>query len=408
MKILIVSLYFPPAGGPGVLRPLKTAAHLTELGFDVHVLAPDDPKWVHRDESLSPPEGVTVHRAHNLGPRARVPRDELYGRRGIERARRRAALGLRALLAPDASVLWNATAIPAALRIVRREGIDVVLTTSPPGSVHFVGAAVRRATSARWVADLRDPLVGFAHRQREIRGEGLLARLVARRADAVVAASRAIADEMAAIAPGLEVYVVENGCDFDEFEGLEYTPADRFRITHTGSFFGRRNPRPFLEALGRMDGDAVARFVGGLPQGDLDWALENGLAGRVEVRPFVTRREALALERDSDALLLLIPDAGGRGRGVLTAKIFEYLAAERPILAAVPPDGDAAALIREAGAGPVVGPDDAEGMAAALAELQQRWRDGRLDSSPLSPELRARLDRRTRVEQLAAILRKLS
>ena len=165
VKILIVSLYFPPAGGPGVLRPLKTAAHLTELGFDVHVLAPDDPKWVHRDESLSPPEGVMVHRARNLGPRARVPRDELYGRRGIERARRRAALGLRALLAPDASVLWNATAVPAALRIVRREGIDVVLTTSPPGSVHFVGAAVRRATSARWVADLRDPLVAFAHRQ---------------------------------------------------------------------------------------------------------------------------------------------------------------------------------------------------------------------------------------------------
>ena len=183
---------------------------------------------------------------------------------------------------------------------------------------------------------------------------------------------------MAAIAPGLEVHVVENGCDFDEFDGLEYTRAERFRITHTGSFFGRRNPRPFLEALGRTDEHAVARFIGGLPQGDLDWALENGLAGRIEVRPFVTRREALALERDSDALLLLIPDAGGRGRGVLTAKIFEYLAAERPILAAVPRDGDAAALIREAGAGPVVGPDrrrgDGRGPRRAPAALARRPR----------------------------------
>ncbi len=407
MKVLIVSLYFPPAGGPGILRPLKTAAHLAELGFEVHVLAPDDPKWVHRDESLRPPPGVVVHRARNLGPRARIPRDELHGRHGLDRLRRRAALGLRALLVPDASVLWNVTAIPAALRIVRREGIDVVLTSSPPGSVHLVGASVRRATSARWVADLRDPLVAFAQRRREIRGERPLARLVARRADAVVAASQGIADEMRAIVPGLEVRVVENGCDFDEFEGLEYTRSDRFRITHAGSFFGRRNARPFLEALARADGDLVARFVGGLPPHDHEWAVANGLAERVEVHPFVTRREALALERGSDALLLLIPDAGGRGRGVLTAKIFEYLAAQRPILAVVPPEGDAAALIREAGAGLVVAPGDTEGMAAALAQLEERWREDGLGRSPLSPELRARLDRRGRVEQLAAILQDL-
>lgn len=408
MKVLIVSLYFPPAGGPGVLRPLKTAAHLTDLGFDVHVLAPDDPKWVHRDDSLRPPPGITVHRARNLGPRARVPRDELYGRTGLDRVRRKASLAFRGLLVPDASVLWNATAIPAALRIVRREGIDVLLTTSPPGSVHLVGAAVRRSTPARWVADLRDPLVGFAQRRREIRGEGALARLVARRADVLVAASRAIADEMENFVAGIGVHVVENGCDFDEFDGLEYAPADRFRVTHAGSFFGRRNPRAFLEALARTEDDVVARFVGGLPQRDRDWAAANGLAERVEVSPFVTRREALALERDSEALLLLIPDAGGRGRGVLTAKIFEYLAAERPILAVVPPDGDAAALIRESGAGLVVEPDDTDAIAAALADLVGRWREGALGGSPLSAELRARLDRRTRVEQLAAILRELS
>jgi glycosyltransferase involved in cell wall biosynthesis len=407
VKVLIVSLYFPPAGGPGVLRPLKTAVHLTELGFEVHVLAPDDPKWVHRDESLTTPTGVAVHRARNLGPRARVPREELYGRRGLDRVRRRATLGLRALLVPDASVLWDATAIPAALRIVRREAIDVVLTTSPPGSLHLLGATVRRATRARWVADLRDPLVGFAQRRREIRGERTLARMVARRADAVVAASPAIADDLAAVAPGCEVHVVENGCDFDEFDGLEYTRAEQFRISHVGSFFGQRSARPFLEALRDADSDVVARFVGGLRQGDRDWAAANGLAGRLDVRPFVTRRQALALERDSDALLLLIPDAGGRGRGVLTAKIFEYLAAERPILAAVPPDGDAAALIREAGAGLVVPPEDVEAIAGALRELGRRWREGGLEQPPLSPELRERLGRRARVEELATILRDL-
>ena len=271
MRILLVSLYWPPAGGPGVQRPLKLAGHLTGLGFDVHVLAPDDPKWVHRDASLRVPEGVTVHRARNLGPRARIPGHELYGRRGLDRLRRRATITARGLLAPDASVLWNATAIPAALRLVRRERIDVVLTTSPPGSVHLVGAAVRARGRARWVADLRDGIVGHAHRRREIRGEPALARLVARRADAVVAASAGVAEGMERFAPGVTVHVVENGCDFDDFEGLVYRRGERFRITHTGSFFGRRSPQAFLEALERTDGDVVARFVGGLPPRQRDW-----------------------------------------------------------------------------------------------------------------------------------------
>ena len=70
--------------------------------------------------------------------------------------------------------------------------------------------------------------------------------------------------------------------------------------------------------------------------------------------PYLPRPEALALQRDSEALLLLIPEADGRGRGVLSGKVFEYLAAERPILACVPPDGEAAALLRETDAGVVV------------------------------------------------------
>ena len=71
VRILIVAMYFPPAGGGGVQRPLRFAQHLVDLGFDVHALAPDDPKWVHRDPTLGFPAGVTVHRARNLGPASR-------------------------------------------------------------------------------------------------------------------------------------------------------------------------------------------------------------------------------------------------------------------------------------------------------------------------------------------------
>ncbi len=85
MKVLIVSLYFPPAGGGGVQRTLKTAAHLPALGIETHVLAPDDPKWVHRDDELEPPTQAWVHRARYVGPRGRRPAHELHGKAGLAR-----------------------------------------------------------------------------------------------------------------------------------------------------------------------------------------------------------------------------------------------------------------------------------------------------------------------------------
>jgi glycosyltransferase involved in cell wall biosynthesis len=408
MRLLVVSMYWPPAGGAGVQRPLKLSGHLAELGFDVHVLAPDDPKWLHRDASLVSPPGVTVHRARNLGPRSRRPAEELRAARGVGRLAVRAELAARAALVPDAAVLWNLTAIPAAIRLVRQLSIDVVLTTSPPGSVHLAGAAVRRATSTRWVADLRDSLVQHVHRRHEVRGERALGRLVARQADAIVCVSNAIAEETAELRPRGPVRVIGNGCDFEDFDGLEYRRGGRFRITHAGSFFGRRDPRPFLDALARTDADVVARFAGDFRSSDREYADRLGLGDRLELIPYASRTQALALQRDSEALLLLIPEAEGRGRGVLSGKVFEYLAAERPILAAVPPDGEAARLLRDLGAGIVAAPDDVDALVAALGDLETRWRAGELNGTPLSPEARARLSRRARAEELAALLNEVA
>jgi glycosyltransferase involved in cell wall biosynthesis len=415
LKVLLVSLYFPPAGGGGVQRTLKTATHLPPLGIETHVLAPDDPKWVHRDDELEPPTQAWVHRARYVGPRGRLPAQELHGKEGIERLATQARLFGRRLLVPDENMPWNLTAIPAAIRIVRREGIDVVMTSSPPSSVHFVGAAVKRATGARWVADLRDSLVAHPHRrgaERRLarikeRGEHGVAGLVARYADAIVAAADAIAEEARVLEPAGRVVTIANGCDFDDFAGLQLRPSGRFRITHTGSFFGRRDPRPFLTALADSGLDVVARFVGDFRPADRERAETLALGDRLELIPYVTRRRALELQRDSEALLLLIPEAGGRGRGVLSGKVFEYLAAERPILAAVPPDGAAAGLIRETGAGVVAAPNDPAAIREALVGLHARWQAGTLDAVSLDAETRRRLSRETRVEELAELLRSL-
>jgi glycosyltransferase involved in cell wall biosynthesis len=414
MRVLLVTMYFPPAGGGGVGRPLKLATHLPELGIETHVLAPDDPKWLYRDDELSVPSEARVHRVRYVGPRGRLPAEELHGLDGIDRLLRQAALFSRRLLVPDEFVSWGLTAIPAARRIVQEEGIDVIVTTSPPASLNLIGAAVKQATDVPWVADLRDSVAANPDRQVERlavrikeQAQALVARLVARRADAVVTVSDGITQEMRELGAA-RVATIPNGCDFDDFEGLEYHPGDRFRITHTGTFFGHRDPRPFLSALASTEDDVVARFVGGLRSADSEFAAELGLGERVEEIPHVPRRSALELQRDSEALLLLLPEAGGRGRTVPSGKIFEYLAAERPILAAVPPDGVAAELVRQADAGVVVAPDDVAALTAAIEGLRARWKKGALVNGSLSDELKERLSRRTRSREFADLLREVS
>jgi glycosyltransferase involved in cell wall biosynthesis len=336
---------------------------------------------------------------------------EIRGRSGLARAVAEASLLGPRLLLPDQHVLWAVTAIPCAVSIVGRERVDAILTTSPPSSVHLVGAAVKRATGVGWIADLRDPIVGHPHRRVELRAvrakeraELSVLRLVARYADAIVAGSQGIARGVSAIAPRARVVTIPNGCDFEEFDGLGYRRSSRFRITHTGTFFGRRDPRPFLSAVATSDADVIVRFIGGCRDSDREWAARLGVADRLEVVDYVPRRRALALQRDSEALLLLIPAAGGRGDGVLSAKLFEYLAAERPILAAVPPEGEAAALVREANAGVVVPPDDVAALRDAVERLEARWRAGRLDRVALDADLRERLSRRQRAVELADLV----
>src|SRR5207237_4912249 len=126
-------------------------------------------------------------------------------------------------------------------------------------------------------------------------GVRAVAGLVARQADAVVTVSEAIADEMQELGTRGPVVPIANGADFDDFAGLEYRRGERFRITHAGSFFGKRSPRPFLQALADSKLDVVARFVGDFRPADREWAESLGLGDRLELIPYASHRRALEL-----------------------------------------------------------------------------------------------------------------
>jgi glycosyltransferase involved in cell wall biosynthesis len=188
-------------------------------------------------------------------------------------------------------------------------------------------------------------------------------------------------------------------------------PGDRFTIVHAGAFFGQRTPRPFLEALAALlrrrpdlQGRVVARFVGELRGADRSWARDLGIDDAWQEDGFLPHAESIRAQREADALLLLIPRANGRGDTVLSGKVFEYIGARRPILAAVPPAGVAAGLIRDTGAGTVVDGEDVDAMSGELESLVDRWDNGGLPDLDQPADVLDRLSRASRARDLAAVL----
>jgi glycosyltransferase involved in cell wall biosynthesis len=426
MRLLIVAFYFPPAGGGGVQRTLKFCKFLPEHGVEVHVLAPDDPKWFARDEQLlaSIPATTTVHRCRFLGPRASSRADALHGRGGLGRIGVEARFAFQRALIPDKATPWLATAVPAGIRVVRRHGIDVVMSTSPPSSVHLVAEAIATATGRPFVADFRDSWLDNPHRRYDKAGVrakraviSRMARSVGRRSAALTAATGSIAQEVGRMHPAAahKTTVIENGADFDDFEQIDHRPGERFTIVHAGSFFGLRTPKPFLQALAallerrpELRGKVLARFVGDLRDEDRAFAEQLDIGDSWHEEGFLPYAESIRAQRAADALLLLIPHAGGRGDTVLSGKVFEYVAARRPMLAAVPPNGAAANLIRTVGAGQVVDSDDVAGISAGLEQLVNSWQNGGLPDVEQRDEVRARLSRAGRAGELAAVLRRVA
>ena len=162
---------------------------------------------------------------------------------------------------------------------------------------------------------------------------------------------------------------------------------DRFRITHAGSFFGKRDPRPFLTALKRPGSTtSSSRFLGDFRSADREWAETRELGDRLELIPYAPRRRVARAAARLGGAAAADPRGGRPRQGrALSGKVFEYLAAERPILAVVPPDGAAAELIRDDGRRASSSrPTTSTGWPRALRDLHARWRAGTLDGAPLS------------------------
>lgn len=431
--VLIVTYYFPPSGGPGVQRTLKFVRYLREFGFEPAVLTVQAGAYPSHDEGLwaDVPGGVEVVRTAAPDPFA------LYGRltgrsraeavtvgdvgRPAGRAQRLATWARANVFLPDARVGWVPFARRAARRLIRTRGIGHVVTSGPPHSAHLIGLGVQRAGGrrVRWLADFRDPWTGinfYDDLPMSALARALdrrLERRVLRRADAVVTVSPTWAETLRARGdlPAGRVAVVHNGFDEADFAAVRAAPsADVFEIAHVGSLYGTRNPEALWAALGRLrrEGRTPAlrvRLVGRVDARAEASVDTHGLRDVVLVEPYVPHAEAVR-RMASAALLLLSIEPFRNEAGMITGKLYEYLASGRPVLALGAPEGDAAGLLRETRGGALFARDDIDGMATYIAAHYDAWASGH-PCAGARPEAIAPYSRRVQTSRLAEVLRRL-
>ncbi len=371
-KVLIATYYWPPAGGPGVQRWLYFVKYLRGFGVEPVLYIPEKPHYPITDPELQQlvPKGLCIYRSRFWEPYRLAG---LFARRktrrissGIIRKQDRSwteklLLWIRGnLFIPDARRNWVAVARRELPAILENEGIRTVITTGPPHSVHLIGLEAKKRHGVRWVADFRDPWTEIGYQSslylggRAQRRHRELEEQVLREADCVVATSRKTAADLGKIA-GRPVQVITNGYEMQPAEGAQ--PEGPFVLAHVGSLLSGRNPFALWSALGQLCkedaqfAESLSLELTGLVSPEVESALKRfGIWDRVRIEPYIPHAEAVQRQRQAQVLLLIEIDAP-ETRGILPGKLFEYMAASRPVLAIGPEEWEASALVREAGCG---------------------------------------------------------
>jgi len=321
---------------------------------------------------------------------------------------------------PDPDIGWLPFAVRAGVPVIRRAGIDVILSSAPPFTAHLVAARLKRLTGKPFLADFRDPwsqnpyiaVRRFQKMRRPV--DRVLERRVMKCADAITTVSGPIADafrDLRGKGIGRKVCVIANGYDPNEFAGMIHHPPAIFTITYTGSFYGgARSPAPFMAALAELiEGGVIprdkirVRIIERFSQHTARLAARYELSDVVTVRACLSHAEAIR-EQLNASVLLLIVRSDCRGIGVYTGKLFEYLGARRPILALAPKEGVAAELVREADAGTVVNPSNRREIKEAIVKYySEHERTGTVAHHGRDEVIR-RYERPVLVGQLATVL----
>ena len=376
-------------------RIFKFAKYLPQFGFTPIVITVDEQKASYpiRDTSLldDVPAGMQVFRTPSFEPLNILTKltgnKAPYGgfaNKDKEKFTQRLLRFIRGnFFIPDARIGWVKYAYAKAAELIRQEDIATVLISTPPHSAQLVGLQLKKEFPAlKWVADLRDPWTGIfyyrdmLHTKRAAAKDAALERQIVETADALIVVSKPIQENYLSKSDKISAskfHVIPNGFDEDDFPPREAAVNEFFTITYTGTIADSYRPEIFFESFAKASQDhpekkLKLRFVGGRTEQVGALVRKYNLEAITEFIAHVAHEKAIEYMRTSDALLLVIPDVPD-SRGILTGKLFEYLASRRPIICVGPKDGDAAAIISECKAGEVFGRDEGPALSSYLAKL---------------------------------------
>ena len=427
-RVLVITYYWPPSGGAGVQRILKTVKYLRDFGWEPVVYTAADAAYPVLDESLNrevAPDLEVIRgpiwepyelykRFTNKGKDERVY-SGLMNDAATPSLAQRAAVWIRGnLFIPDARRFWIAPSVRRLADYLKERPVDALLSTGPPHTTHLIARNLRRRTATPWLADFRDPwtnidfydqlmLTPWADR-RHRRGEAS----VLREADAVTTVSWSWAEDFRELGRP-DVTVVTNGYDTADFPAELPEPDATFTLCHIGSLNRDRNSEPLWRTLAELATEDPAfgrdlrlRFIGKTEEHTFRQLRELGLGDNLEAIDYLPHSEVTAQLGRARVLLLLTNDTPNVS-GVVPGKLYEYLAAGRPILGVGTADGDSARILRETGAGRMCGFREPGAMRATLLDYYADYRAGRTNYSG-DPTAIARFTRRGGAERIAAIL----
>jgi len=427
-RVLVIASAFPPAGGSGVQRTAKFVKYLPDCGWTPVVWTCDHHSGLPTDATLLEdlPDDLEIHR-HNSGWNGLTPTlmeslGRCAGRAGLlGAAARRLDWRLRARQTrsshPDGSIGWANASLRPILDLIARDSIDAIYSTFSPASNHLLALRVQEATGLPWIADFRDLWTDDYRYQPATPAmravDRRLEQEVLEAADVVIGVSPNQTAILASHVPQQrnKFATITNGfdpTDFDRDEDVAESSCDdqRFVLAHVGRFDRWRTPEVWFDGLSRF-----AAILGGARD-----TFELRIVGHVDRRTStrldqtgvhwvavgeVWHNEAICEMRHAGALLLNVPD-GPNADSVIPAKLFEYLAAGRPILVVGPEDGVAEGIVQSHGAGLTVN-FDADDIAFALDRLYSARRNGKPTITAMPAHIE-RFNRITLTRHLAALL----
>ena len=419
-KVLIITYYWPPSGGSGVQRWLKFVKYLPEFGITPIVLTvdPDFATYPARDESLLKDisSELEVHRTRSRDifdlyrkvSGKEAPHSGFANEKKVRWTDKVFRFIRGNFFIPDARIGWNKFALEEARKIIRENNIDTIITSSPPHSTQLIGLQLKKEFPLTWIADLRDPWSELFY-NKELHRTKLAIDKDKRFEDAVLNS----ADHLVVVSDAIrrsfgkgkkdvldKIHVIPNG--FDETDFPDSVPQKNSAVRYI-SYIGNLGPQyplnGFLKAFSVFSNEHTnwkLRFIGNCHPGVKKSVGELDLINKVEFVSYVPHTEAVNYMISSDALLMIIPEIE-ENKGILTGKLFEYIATSRPVINIGPTDGDAARILSEFPQSATIEKDEIDQMISFLE---------RLDNSSLTEPSKERMkySRKNLTRQIAALI----